>query len=246
MRKFRLLTIFVIIFMIITILFFGYFSNFYHAEEEVNDYLVSNSGVKVYNYDNYYLFDGKGSEIAFVFYPGAKVEEKAYAKILFELSKNEIDCFLIKMPFRFALFKTNAIENISNINNYSKIYIGGHSLGGIAASEYVKNNYQRINGLVLLGSYSNSKLPDGLSVLSVYGSNDNILNREYYERSKNNLPKFYNEEIINGGNHAYYANYGDQEDDGTALISKEKQQNATINAIYNFITESNYNLKIAK
>lgn len=37
--------------------------------------------------------------------------------------------------------------------------------------------------------------------------------------------------VVEGGNHAYFGNYGEQEGDGTATISREQQQEEAVNAI---------------
>ena len=99
MKKF--LKIFFSIIIILVILFYVYFYvGVYKADEEVLNYLKSSDNVEVSKMKDGYFFDGPGTDEILIFYPGAKVEEKAYAKILFELSKNEIDCFLIKMPLK--------------------------------------------------------------------------------------------------------------------------------------------------
>ena len=74
-------------------------------------------------------------------------------------------------------------------------------------------------GLILLGSYSTADLSDtDLDVLSIYGSEDKVLNREKYEENKSNLPDDFSEVVIEGGCHAYFGMYGAQDGDGTPTI----------------------------
>ena len=103
------------------------------------------------------------------------------------------------------------------------------------AASYVSNNVSKLEGLVLLASYSTADLSKtNLDVISVYGSNDGVLNMEKYNEYRSNLPSSTAEMIIEGGCHAYFGSYGVQESDGIPDITKEMQINQTIT----FIIES--------
>lgn len=87
-------------------------------------------------------------------------------------------------------------------------------------------------GLVLLGSYSTADLSQtDLDVLSIYGSEDEVMNREEYDENKSNLPDDYTEIIIDGGCHAYFGMFGKQDGDGTPTITNEKQIRLTVENI---------------
>ena len=78
--------------------------------------------------------------------------------------------------------------------------------------------------MVLLASFSDKDLTEEpLRVLSVYGSEDRVLNREAYEQAKNLLPADVTETVIDGGCHAYFGMYGAQDGDGTPRITNEEQ-----------------------
>ena len=70
-----------------------------------------------------------------------------------------------------------------------------------------------------------------MEVLSIYGSQDGVLNREKYEKEKKNLPSDVTEYVIEGGNHAGYGNYGKQKGDGEAEIPKKEQQQEVIDQV---------------
>ena len=57
---------------------------------------------------------------------------------------------------------------------------------------------------------------------------DKVLNMEKYQEYASNLPTDVVESVIDGGNHAYYAYYGEQEGDGVADISREEQQESVL------------------
>lgn len=237
LKKKRYVILFSTIFslFLITVSFFTYTSIYYHAKKDVKNFLISDENVTVNKISNGYFFDGKGSNKAIIFYPGAKVEYTSYAPMLNELANNGIDCFLLKMPFNLAFFGSNEASKIIKNYNYDSYIIMGHSLGGSMASVYANKNKDKISGVILLASYSTKPLDD-MKVLSIYGSNDGCLNKKAYEKNKKNLPSSYKEVVIDGGNHANFGNYGSQRGDKKATIGNVEQQNIAINAIIDFFT----------
>ena len=153
------------------------------------------------------------------------------------LAEKGMLCILVEMPFRLAVFDMDAAEGIQE--QYPEIenwYIGGHSLGGAMAAAYLSENVDDYEGLVLLGSYSTANLSEtDLAVLSVYGSEDGVLNREKYEECKVNLPVDFEEVVIDGGCHAYFGMYGVQKGDGTPGIGNEEQIEMTAEAVLELV-----------
>ena len=114
-------------------------------------------------------------------------------------------------------------------------YIGGHSLGGSMAASHAAKNAGVYEGLVLLASYSTADLTaSGLDVISLYGSEDGVLNMEKYAEYKGNLPAGFEEHIIDGGCHAGFGSYGAQEGDGVPSISGEEQLQLTAQLLNDF------------
>jgi hypothetical protein len=64
-------------------------------------------------------------------------------------------------------------------------------------------------------------------VLTIYGSEDGVLNMKNMEEGRKYLPDHAEEYVIEGGNHAQFGNYGEQKGDGIASISHSEQQNLT-------------------
>ena len=52
------------------------------------------------------------------FYPGGKVEETAYAPMLHYLAEQGMDVFLVKMPFRLAVFGMNKADHVMKQHDY--------------------------------------------------------------------------------------------------------------------------------
>lgn len=238
MNKKLKMALYIILALIILIAGFSlwYLNDYYHADASVNAYLNGTDNVSVEKIDNGLFLDGPGNDSALIFYPGAKIEYTAYLPLFTELANDGVDCFIVEMPFNLAFFGLDSADSIvSNTNfTYDKWYISGHSLGGVVASYYVTNHSTDYDGLILLASYPAEDL-NNVSVLSIYGSNDKVFNKETYDKSKGLMDYNLTEYVINGGNHAQFASYGNQAGDGVATIPSENQRKQTEKEILEFI-----------
>jgi pimeloyl-ACP methyl ester carboxylesterase len=141
------------------------------------------------------------------------------------------------MPLNLAILDMGAAEGVTeDYPSVARWYIGGHSLGGFAASAYLNEAKEDYEGLILLGAYTQSNLTAlGLRALSIYGSEDGVLNMENYRNGLPLLPKGYTEIVIDGGCHAYFGAYGEQAGDGVPTISREKQMEVTAEEVTAFV-----------
>ena len=210
--------------------FLLYTAGCYHAADTAVRALESDS-VQVEKTTYGWFFDGSGDDCALVFYPGAKVEETAYAPLLHSLAAQGVDVFLVKMPFHLAVFGMNAADGILARYEYEYRFIGGHSLGGAVAANYASSH--DLDGVILLASYPTRTLDEPMLIL--YGSEDGVLNRGRLEAA----PQFGTvEEIeITGGNHAGFGEYGAQKGDGPAVITSEEQQKTAADAILLWLSD---------
>ena len=225
----RLLIVCILLFVVLAGI---YMSRNYEADNSVAvASLISDGDVTVKKLENdYYVFEPSNATKGFIFYPGGCVEYSAYAPLLRELANRGILCILIEVPLNLAILDSDAADNLTSMYpNIESWYIGGHSLGGVVAANYASNHLNEFEGLLLLASYSNIDLHDTeLTVVSIYGSNDEVLNMERYAEAKINLPKDSMEMVIDGGCHSYFGNYGMQAGDGTPTITRESQVLSTI------------------
>ena len=103
----------------------------------------------------------------------------------------------------------------------------------MAASFSAKHD-ELVDALVLLAASSTEDITEmEIDVYSIYGSEDKVLNMEKYKEYRGNLPDDTVEAVIDGGNHAYYAHYGEQEGDGTAVITRAEQQETVLDLFLN-------------
>ena len=210
-----------------------YLGDYYRADEEAIGAFLPQGATWKEEPDGTIVFEPEGATKGFIFYPGGKVEYTAYVPLMQACAKEGILCVLVEMPFNLAVLDVNAANGIQK--EYPEIeewYIGGHSLGGSMAASYIADHAEDYAGLILLGSYSTADLSDtDLAVLSVFGSEDKIMNREKYDKYKSNLPNGFTELVVDGGCHAYFGMYGAQDGDGTPTITNEEQIRITVENI---------------
>lgn len=214
---------------VISAVFYIYTLDYYRTDNFITETLAAdNQGIeKQGDFTMFHPVTETDRNIGLIFYPGGKVEDTAYLPLLMKLSQNGITCILVKMPFNLAVFNINAADKVFEmLPDVEKWYIGGHSLGGAMASSYAETNSGKINGLILLAAYPVNSVD--LPVIAIYGSEDIVLDKT---KINENLNQF----EIQGGNHAYFGNYGEQKGDGTASITRDEQQLQTISAILEFI-----------
>ena len=204
----------------------------------VNDYYpatlgdISLEGVRYE--DNLIICESQGATKGLILYPGGKVDHEAYLPLAMAIAGRGVSVVICEMPLRLAILNVNGADGVFDLlPEVSDWYIGGHSLGGSMAASYLKG-HPEIRGLVLLGSYSTADVSDR-PTLSIYGSEDGVMNREKYEKYKSNLGEDLTEIVIEGGCHAYFGTYGMQKGDGTPTISAEDQINLTAEYIADFI-----------
>lgn len=212
----------------------AYVSDYYHAEPAVEEMLSKDiPGVTVVRSKDRIDFIPETAKAGLVFYPGGKVEFTAYAPLLADLAKEGVLCVLVRMPLNLAMLNMKAAEKIpSEYPGIDTWILAGHSLGGVFAASYAAKHPGEWDGLTLLAAYTTEDLSgSGIRVLSLYGSNDGVLNRESYAKNRKNLPADTHETVIEGGCHAYFGFYGAQKGDGMPSITREEQQAVTVREI---------------
>jgi dienelactone hydrolase len=173
-----------------------------------------------------------------IIYPGGHVDPRAYAPLAKEIARAGYLVVLPPMPLNLAFTGINIADEIMATNPaIEHWYVGGHSLGGAMAAEYVADNAEKIDGLFLWASYSAestdlSAIPN-LKVLSIYGSEDGGVDEIRLSRER--LPENVVWVEMNGANHAQFGWYGIQPGDGVATISREEQQDWILQETLAFI-----------
>jgi predicted alpha/beta-hydrolase family hydrolase len=192
--------------------------------------LESNGRVTV-NEDKWLVFRPATGQpdTGFIFYPGGRIDPRAYATIAREIAAEGFLVVIVPMPLNLAITNANAANDV--IAAYPEVRswaIGGHSLGGAMAARYVYNHPEAVDGLVLWAAYpaesDDLSEQQNLAIASIYGTEDGLATVEKVESSHALLPQTSYFVAIEGGNHAQFGSYGDQSGDGPATISRQKQQ----------------------
>lgn len=234
--------IFIIILAIIIIgaaAFTYYVSDYYHAENRALNALNSTDSYTVLNADDSITFTptANKSTTGIIIYPGAKVQAESYSVIASQLAENGYTTIIVKMPFNLAFFGVNRADDvIGNHPEISSWVIGGHSLGGVFASDYAVNHQDKIKGVIYMASYPSTNASNAtFKALSIRGSLDGLTNADDVSSNLNKFPKNTTFITIQGGNHFNFGDYGTQSGDNNSTITRDQQQNQTVNAILEFL-----------
>ena len=209
---------------------------------EAIEALKSDSSVTVVT-GSWLIFNPTSSNVSvgFIFYPGGRVDFRAYAPLARGVAARGYLVVIPKMPLNLAIFGTNIANDI--VKFYPQIgswTIGGHSLGGVMAAQFVNDNPSKIRGLVLLTAYPPTGVnlsKSSLLTTTIHGTNDGLVSNKQIEDSLKTLPPTTVKVDISGGNHAYFGYYGDQAGDNPATITRELQQNITLTAIVQLLAK---------
>lgn len=217
---------------------YAYVADYYHADEAAVAAMSWLTGTVYTETDgDVTWFVPDAPTTGLIFYPGGKVEAAAYAPLLQACAQRGILCALVQMPANLAVLDLNAADGLrQEYPEISNWYMAGHSLGGAMAASYAANHAGEYAGLILLAAYSTQDLTlTPLRVLSVYGTEDGVLDRDAYSENRANLPTDTVEVLLDGGCHAQFGSYGTQEGDGVPTISAVEQIRQTTDAIISFI-----------
>lgn len=232
----KVLLIIISFIVLISIGFIIWAENSYKPSTNTKKFLKSSSSVIVSNDENI-IFKPKDKTCTkgFIFYPGAKVEPESYSELCSKIAESGYLVVIVKMPLNLAILSPNkADEIIKEYSNIKQWAIGGHSLGGVMAANYAADN-KEIKGLIFMASYPQGNVikNSDISVLSIYGSNDGVANKDKIKGAS--LPENSKIVEIKGGNHADFGDYGSQKRDNKASISRKEQIDYTSSLVNKFM-----------
>ncbi len=193
--------------------------------------------------DGTLLFTPTAAEptVGLVLYPGGKVPPAAYAPAARAIAEAGYLVGIVDVPFNLAVFDINAAQRV--IGGHPEIdrwAVGGHSLGGSMAAQFIDGHPGVVDGLVLWASYSAADLSDeGLAVLSSYGTLDRGVPSFTSPDAIAKLggPDAVTFDPIEGGNHEQMGWYTGQPNDPPATISRQTQQDRIVAATRRLLGE---------
>ena len=169
---------------------------------------------------------GPPPTVGLVLYPGGKVPPAAYAPQARAIAEAGYLAVVVPVPLNLAVFDINAAQAV--IDDHPEIAhwaVGGHSLGGSMAAQFIDGHPGKVDGLVLWASYSAADLSgDGLAVVSAYGTLDSGVPSFTSSANVAKLGSDVTFKVIEGGNHEQMGWYTGQPNDPPATIPRADQQ----------------------
>lgn len=205
---------------------------------ETSDFLANETA------DYIHYSSGNANNKALLFIPGGLVDPHVYQcwiNLLIE-KQPDVDIVVPKLPSNLAIVNSKQIRKVKDqFENVQHWVVGGHSLGGVVAAQFVADNTSAFDGLILMASWtleSNNLSGWTGSVLSLYGSDDAVATVAEIESYEAFLPPKVELDtpvlptdifkknmcyLIQGANHSGFGCYGLQNGDNEADISQEQQ-----------------------
>jgi predicted esterase len=209
------------------------------------DALASDGQVQVSEADDGWEFvpsAGVEPSAALVFYPGGHVDARSYAPYAHEVAAQGYLVVIPVMPLSLAVLSPNAADKVVSAHpGVARWAIGGHSLGGAMAGQYLAKHAGSMGGLVLLASYmpsGNDLSTSAIRALTQVGTLDTVVNRQNLEAGRKLLPAraVYTELV--GGNHAQFGDYGPQPgDDPNPTMSAAEQRRRAVEGTVSLLRE---------
>lgn len=177
---------------------------------------------------------GEMVSIGFIFYPGSLVHPEAYDALARAIAAQGYLVVVPPMPLNLAIFAPNKAQQIiaafPEIRHWA---VGGQSLGGAMAAQFVATHPTAAQGLALWAAYP----PDNASlanwngqVVSISASLDGLATPAKIAASQALLPPSTRFVVIEGGNHAQFGDYGPQRGDNPATLSADEQRRQAVAA----------------
>lgn len=191
--------------------------------------LQSSIRVKVSQMPGWLLFEPltEKTVTGLIFYPEKGVDHLAYAPVLHRIAAEGYLVVVPDMPFNQPGLGINKAAQIqAAYPTISRWVMAGHGSGGQAAAQFARGHTDSVQGLALWASRpgSNTTLKESnLNVLVVSASEDGLISAEDIQAWFGKLPQSTNWEVIQGGNHAQFGDFGSLSNDNKASISPEEQ-----------------------
>lgn len=169
------------------------------------------------------------SAIGLLFYPGLRIEPKAYLSKLVALAgQAKVNIVIGRPRLNIAAFSIGQADDMrKQLTGIERWYVGGHSLGGAAACYYASKHRDDLQGIVLFGTYCGSDISkSSLKVLAIVADRDGIMAPETIKQHTVELPADAQIVRIAGMVHSQFGNYGPQSGDGQPSIDDGQARQA--------------------
>jgi dienelactone hydrolase len=170
-----------------------------------------------------------------VFYPGARIDPRAYAHILRAVAVAGFPVVIVKPPYDLAFTARGAAADVADDERGERWVVAGHSLGGVVAAS-AAGRTARLAGLVLWASYPTGDLSKRtIPAVSIWGTQDHFTTPADIAHSKAKLPAGTTFVEVRGANHSAFANCGHLPGDGPLRVAQVAAQDEITTATIAFL-----------
>jgi len=233
-----------------TVIFAGWSLIAYRASGLAHDALHPDQVVGVQHDGGVWFFTplqaASRQSVGLVFFPGALVDPVAYAPLARASAAAGFPSYIVELPRRGAFggaddpaLRDRLHELLREPTTPKRWLAGGHSRGGVVASQVASERLSGFAGLVLIGTshprdidLSHLTVP----VTKIVGTRDGLASRSEVEQNRRLLPPSTRWIWIDGGNHSQFGWYGFQPGDGRATISASTQRVVMTKAVIDALT----------
>lgn len=217
----------------------------YRASADAREATRSDSAVTVAHGGGVWRFvpaaGAPGRSTAFLFFPGALVDPRAYAPLARAAARAGFPSFIVELPRRGAFggaddpdLDARARAVVAELDDSARVVVGGHSRGAVVASRLVSQPVARLGGLVLIGtSHPRDVNLSALEVpvIKIASTRDGLATPDEVRQNAAMLPGHTRWIWIEGGNHSRFGWYGFQPGDRLATIPASAQRQRMIDAV---------------
>ena len=199
----------------------------YSPESKYLELAQNDQDVQITKKTRYYKISPKNlqaDKTPIIYYTGGLVQPESYLFQTALMAKSlQTEIYLSRPVFNVMIFEIDLADEIIKQEKLDKVAIGGHSLGGISSCRFAKSNPQKVELLFLFASYCDQNLSqESFKIVSIMGKRDGIINKENYQKAKENLPNsaiiIENEKLT----HSNFGNYGLQKGDMESQLKVEE------------------------
>lgn len=182
----------------------------------------------------------KGEKTAIIFYSDLRVDGECYLPLMIALAEKGYDCFLPTALGNQTYLNVDGADTIiRQFSGFKKWALVGHSRSCDTAAAYAEGNPDRLNALIFLGGFSDRDLSRlDLSLLSIIGTKDTVVNLTKAEAAKAEAPRDSVYVTLSGGNNSGFINSGLLTGDSKADITQEEQIRQTAEQIDRFLSRT--------
>ncbi len=171
-----------------------------------------------------------------VFLSGAHIDPAAYASKLSGIVDGGVTVVIARPILNLAILENRPLTTFTGLApTVNRWYVAGHSLGGVRACQYAKDDYT-VAGLILFGSYCGIDVSStSIPVLSIGGSRDGLTTPSKIRSASHLLPVDATFITIPGADHADFGDYGPQAGDLSSTTTDASVRSQIANAVLGFV-----------